>query len=319
MWKWLLASVLFFLIVMELVFFAPESGDREIIEDIGDSEVSTESNEKVEQILSGIHLVEAQGDEKQWELESQVAKKEKNSDEWRLDVVKVNFFGENDVSYKAKGLKGFVAEGQESLKIEGDIEITSSNDYKLRTELIFYSTESRKIDGPQEVHLKGPSEKSGDGGPLHMQSKSFNADLSTNIINLTDTVRGRKKMSGGRHMKISSQMAQFSGQSNFALFKDDVVIDVNSMTVTGPRAKFIYKDGELYSMFIDGGVKIKDVGKWGVAGEAEVFFKEDKYVFRGNPKIVQDEDQLVGEEIVIFDGGERVQVKKAKAKYQTKE
>ncbi|MCJ8275878.1 MAG: LPS export ABC transporter periplasmic protein LptC [Bdellovibrionales bacterium] len=319
MWKWLLASLFFVVIVVELVFFAPESGDREIQDDLAESEMAIGAEDQVEQVLSGGHLVEAQGEEKQWELESEVAKKIKGSEEWILDKVNVKFFGENDVFYKAKGLKGYVGEGQDSLKIEGDIKIDSSNKYQLMTEIIFYQTKTRKIDGPQEVTLIGPPEKKGKGGPLHMKANNFDADLNTNIINMWDKVRGRKKMSDDRNMKIASREAQFSGQSNIALFKKDVVIDVDTMTITGPRAKFIYKDGELYSMFIDGGVKIKDIGKWGVAGEAEVFFQEDKYIFRDSPKVVQGEDQLIGDEIVIFDKGERVQVKKAKAKYRAKQ
>src|SRR5690606_30065838 len=125
-----------------------------------------------------------------------------------------------------------------------------SNGYVLKTDIIFYRTEDRKIDGPKPVSLQGPPEKSGDGGPLFMESESFDADLSTNVINLKEKVRGRKKMSNNRNMRIASHEAMFSGQSNIALFKKDVVIDVDSMTITGPRAKFIYKDGELYSMFI---------------------------------------------------------------------
>ena len=70
-------------------------------------------------------------------------------------------------------------------------------------------------------------------------------------------------------------------------------------------------------MFINGGVKIKDIGRWGVAGEAEVFFQEDKYIFRDNPKVVESDDQLVGDEIIVYDGGDRVVVKKAKTKYNT--
>lgn len=320
MWKWLLATILFFVIVTELVIFAPEKGDREVEKDWGVEEEELGPKQDVEQVLSGSHLIESQGEKKLWELEADQARKSKGSTDWRLDQVLVKFFGANSVYYNVVGKNGFVGENQKKLKISGDIVITSSNGYVLNTEVIYYRTDTRGIEGPGAVTLKGPPEKKdSDGGALYMESDRFDADLSTNIINLKDNVRGRKKMSGGRQMKIISDKAIFSGQSNYALFKDDVVIDVDSMTITGPRAKFIYKDGTLYSMYIDGGVKIKDVGKWGAAGEAEVFFKEDKYIFRGSPKIVQGDDQLVGDEIIIYDGGNRVQVRKAKTKYKTKE
>lgn len=318
MWKWLLVTLVFFLIVIELVFFAPQSGDRDLGENWQNETEQELSPEKdVEQVLSGTHLVEAKGDKKLWELDAVEARKKKNVDDWHLDTVKVKFFGENDVSYVADGREGYVGKNQKELKISGDTVITSSNGYVLNTEVIYYLTDTRKIDGPEPVKLKGPPDQEGDGGPLFMEADFFDADLNTNIINLKQNVRGRKKMSGGRRMKIRSAEALFSGQSNYALFRKDVIIDVDSMTITGPRAKFIYKEGELYSMFIDGGVKIKDIGKWGVAGEAEVFFQEDKYIFRGDPKVVEGSDQLVGDEIIVYDGGDRIQVKKAKTKYNS--
>lgn len=318
MWKWLLASLVFILIVVELVFFAPQPGDREDTTDWTTQDEEYKPEKDVEQVLQGTHLVEAKGDKKLWELDAKEARKKKDSLDWRLDTVKVKFFGENKVSYVADGKEGFVGENQNKLKISGDVVITSSNGYVLNTEVIFYETKTRTIDGPEPVKLKGPPDQKGDGGPLYMESDFFDADLNTNIINLKKNVKGRKRMSGGRKMKIRSDKAIFSGQSNYALFEKDVVIDVDSMTVTGPRAKFIYKDNELYSMFIDGGVKIKDIGRWGVAGEAEVFFQEDKYIFRGSPKVVEGSDQLVGDEIIVYNGGDRIQVKKAKTKYNSK-
>ncbi len=316
MWKWLLATFVFALIVVELVFFAPQAGDREVEKDwVAESEIEDEKD--IEQVLSGSHLVESKGEKKLWELDAQEARKKKQSDDWGLTAVKVKFFGENQVIYNAVGKEGFVGELQKKLKISGDTEITSNNGYTLNTEVLYYKTDTRTIDGPEEVTLVGPPDQNGDGGPLHMRADYFDANLTTNIINLKSNVRGRKSMSGGRQMKIQSREAVFSGASNFVLFKKDVIIDVDSMTITGPRAKFIYKNNDLHSMFIDGGVKIKDIGRWGVAGEAEVFFQEDKYIFRDNPKVVEADDQLVGDEIIVSQGGDRIVVKKAKTKYNT--
>jgi LPS export ABC transporter protein LptC len=317
MWKWIVATLIFGLIVLELVFFAPQAGDRKTGKDWKDSADQAAVEKDVEQVLSGIHLVEGKGEKKSWELDSDQATKKKNSEDWHLETVKVKFFGENSVSYVANGDEGYVGDNQKKLKIEGDVVITSSNGYVLNTEVIFYKAKDRTIDGPKPVKLKGPPDRNGDGGPLFMESDTFDASLETNIINLKKNVRGRKRMSGGRKMKIRSRKAIFSGQSNYALFREDVVINVDDMTITGPRAKFIYKDNELYSMLIDGGVKIKDITRWGVAGEAEVFFQEDKYIFRDNPKVVEGPDQLVGDIIIVYNGGDRIEVKKAKTRYNS--
>lgn len=317
MWKWLIASIIFVLIVVELVFFAPQAGDREIEKDWGDEQAQEQSTKNVEQVLNGAHLIETKKEKTLWELDATIARKKMNSEDLTMDDVKVKFYGKGKVFYNAVGKNGFVQDNQKKLEIAGDVKITSSNGYILNTENIFYETETRKIDGPNEVNLVGPPDLKGDGGPLHMRSDRFDADLNTNIINLKDNVRGRKKLSGGRKMKIKSREALFSGASDYALFKGDVIIDVDTMTVTGPRAKFVYKNNALYSVFIDGGVKIKDIGRWGVAGEAEVFVQEDKFIFRDNPKVVEGDNQLIGDEIIAYDGGNRVVVKKGSTRYKT--
>jgi LPS export ABC transporter protein LptC len=318
MLKWIAIGFLFFFVVIELTFLAPRRGDRDPVQGrVGPIDTSQQSD--VEQLLSGTHLVESQGQKKMWELNADQARKKKSSPDWQLDQVDVKFYGENQVQYNCIGNQGFVSDNQKKLKVEGDVVITSNNGYVLKTAVVYYNTNKRMIEGPEPVKLKGEPANPSDGGPLYMESDYFDADLNTNVINLYKNVRGRKRLNDGRLMRIRSQEAEFSGQSNEAYFRKDVVMDMEAMTVTGPRARFVYKEGELHSLFMDGGVKIKDVGRWGVAGEAEVFFQEDKFVFRDNPKVVQGDDQLLGDVIIVYDKGDRIQVLKAKSKYRTKE
>ena len=147
MWKWILAVILFFAVVVELVFFAPQSGDRELHLGGSHLEVAQSEDNENEQVLSGSHLVESQGQTKLWELVSKTAKKKKNIEDWTLDGVDVKFYGKNNVFYKAIGQNGYVGQGQDSLKINGDVKITSSNQYVLSTQVIFYETKTRTIDG----------------------------------------------------------------------------------------------------------------------------------------------------------------------------
>lgn len=122
-------------------------------------------------------------------------------------------------------------------------------------------------------------------------------------------------MSQGRVMKISSQLADFSGISKSSVFRNNVLIVVDQMKVRGNFAKFQYKNNKLDTLFMDGGIHLKDPNKTGTAGEALVYFNEDKYVFRKKPFVTQSENDLMGDEVTIFDGGKRVQVKNAKVEY----
>ncbi len=64
MWKWIVATLIFGLIVLELVFFAPQAGDRKTGKDWKDSADQAAVEKDVEQVLSGKQLGEGK-DEKE--------------------------------------------------------------------------------------------------------------------------------------------------------------------------------------------------------------------------------------------------------------
>jgi lipopolysaccharide export system protein LptA len=101
---------------------------------------------------------------------------------------------------------------------------------------------------------------------------------------------------------------------------DDVVLDMDSMRITGPEAKFEYdpKSDAVKSVYVSGGARVSDTDKWATAQNLSVDFQSNKFVFRGNPRVVQNNDELRGEEIVFLDGGKRVQVQRARANVDEK-
>ena len=90
---------------------------------------------------------------------------------------------------------------------------------------------------------------------------------------------------------------------------------VDLMRVRGNYAVFQYRDGKLDTLYMDGGIHMQDQDKSGSSGEAIVYFNEDKYIFRKKPFVTQGENELIGDEITIFNRGQRVQVKNAKIEY----
>ena len=69
---------------------------------------------------------------------------------------------------------------------------------------------------------------------------------------------------------------------------------------------------------MEGGVHLKDKDKVGSSGSAIVYFDEDKYVFTDKSFITQAGNELIGDKIIVYDGGKRVQVFKGKAEYNKK-
>lgn len=175
--------------------------------------------------------------------------------------------------------------------------------------------------------------KDQNGGDIKLNGGSLNADFATNEINVSHNVKAtRKILIGGKDeatggpkaqektAHIQAQRAVFSGRTNQAQFFGNVVIDVDAMSIAGPKAQFTYdkKTQMLNSLQVDGGVKVTDADKFATSGAVNMDLKEDRVVFSGNPRVVQNGDELIGDQIVLLNGGKKVQVSNAKVQIENK-
>ena len=96
---------------------------------------------------------------------------------------------------------------------------------------------------------------------------------------------------------------------------------MDSTRITGPEARFDYdsKTDLVKSIYVSGGTRVSDPDKWATAQNVNIDFKSNKFVFRGSPRVVQNNDELRGEEIVFLDNGKQVQVQRARAKWTKNE
>lgn len=264
-----------------------------------------------EQKIENFYFFDAKKQTKELELWSKVGYKAMGSSIFKLDSVKVQFYSEN-VTYTVHGDKGQVDEVNKDMMINGNVKLNSSNDYLFYTDNLKYVPDGKHISTDDKVSLEGPKEKD---GRLYLEGHGLDVNMMANVMVMRDRVSGYKPMSDGRVMKISSQMAEFSAKKRSVAFKNNVVIKVDKMVVRGNLATFQYKDGRLDTLYMDGGIHMLDVDKSGSAGEAIVYFNEDKYIFRKKPFITQNENGLIGDEIIVYNGGKRVQVKNAKIEY----
>ena len=92
------------------------------------------------------------------------------------------------------------------------------------------------------------------------------------------------------------------------------------MRITGPEARFNYdpKTDVVKSVYVSGGTRVSDSEKWATSENVNVDFEQNKFVFRGDPRVVQNNDELRGDEIVFLDGGKQVDVRHARAKVDEK-
>jgi LPS export ABC transporter protein LptC/lipopolysaccharide transport protein LptA len=278
------------------------------------SEPGQVANGQTGQEMTNGHLMETKEDGMRWELWAKKATRPMDNADWTIEKVKVKFYADKGVYYTVTGDKGHVNTAVNDLQISGHVLTESSNGYTFRTDEAFYSSKKRELSSPNLVTMVGPQEP--DGSRLNLTGENMLADLNNNKIDIGRNVHAKKKIKDAKTAIITSDRAQFSGKSKYARFMGDVVIDVETLRITGPEATFSYKPGTetIDSMVVSGGVKVTDVDKYATANQVAVQFSEEKFIFDGAPRVVQGGDELRGDQIVFLDGGKKVQVSNGKAK-----
>lgn len=305
-------GALFVILMVEVLIVAPREigvssrSDSPLLSQTGNAEPNS-------QVMRGVHLVEAKRDRRDWELWSNQAFTQEGGARWKLENVRVRFFGEGEVFYDVTGKEGLVNVQTKDIEITGDVKMVSSNGYVFRTNKMNYIADSRRIVTRDPVEVRGGQGKG--ESPTEILGRGAEASLNTNQIQIEHDVRSKKQLESGDWVYIESQRVELSSVNKFAKYLGEVTIDYKGSRITGPSARFDYDDKSkaVSSLLVEGGGRITDLTKWATAKTIEMLFPQNKFILRGGPRVVQDNDELIGEEIVFLDGGKEIVVNRAKA------
>ena len=313
--RWLLGGLLLILVI-EIVIVAPEAVNEDQSGVEGEEVESTGPNDLVQQAMQGVHLIETSEGQKEWELWADEALAFKSEQQWTLENVKAIFTGKDGVYFTVTGREGFVEPETKNMKVKGNVITRSSNGYVFKTETVNYTSLSRLLESPGEVEVIGPRDVNGNS--LRLAGKGMTADLLESVMDIHENVKATKAVKANQIARIRSQRARMSGKKSSASFHGNVIIDMDDMRITGPDAEFIYdkSNSVIESMYVKNGVRVSDALKYATSDNVKVLFDEEKFVFRGAPRVVQNNDELTGEQIVFLDGGDRVKVQKVRARVE---
>src|SRR5690606_22685868 len=126
--------------------------------------------------------------------------------------------------------------------------------------------------------------------------------LADNEIRILKDVYAEKKLENGNTFTLRSHNARFKGTDYYAIFNENVIMNMKDSRVTGDRAVLDVdpKTKQAYSVTVTGKVRLVDSQRWAVANEAETIFPERKFILRGSPRVVQNQDEIKGEEIIFL-------------------
>jgi len=316
----IILGLLFVILVVELIILAPKeigtSSDPQVA-----SPIIPESADKYRQMMDNVHSVEAKPEGQQWELWADKGLQPKDNSEWTIQNVRVKFYAAGGVIYTVTGKEGHVVpneKGLRDIRISGNVLTRSSNGHIFKSQDVLYDSEKKRLKSPDNIEMRSPPDK--DGGEMLLTGADMVAELSTNEISIGKDVHAKKRIKNNRTVQIQSERAVFSGKTKMAQFFGKVLLTLDNMSVTGPEAKFVYdsKMEELESLDVAGGIKVTDVDKFATSQSVNLDLVNDKVVFRGAPRVVQNGDEMTGDLITFIDGGKRVQVSNAKAQFDAK-
>jgi LPS export ABC transporter protein LptC len=314
--KQILLLGLFLFLFIELLFFIPkviESSEAPVPSNNLSQPVEPTSNQKME----GVHLVEGQGDKQEWELFSSTAEGLIGQGIWNLKKVTVIFYATTGDAYKVVGDQGKIDTATKNIDIIGNVFTSSTNGYEVKTSELHYTSGEKILKMPAPLIVRGPKDK--DGNRLTVKSDSMRTYLETSMMILESNVVAFRKMKStagsDKNVKIKSGMAHLSGKSNMVRFFNPVQVVYDNFEVNAPEAFFNYKANSDVpdSILVTGGVRVDGMNRKATTENLKIDVLRDQYILRGSPRVLQNGDEIVGEEIVFLNGGTKVRVEKARA------
>ncbi len=309
--------LLFVALMIEIIIFSPrETGTSDPRPVDPTKSGATENNE---QWIEGVHLIETSEGKKEWELKAARAMSMKDKGTWVLKEVDAKFFGEKseDDFFVVVGDEGQVTSATKDMSVTGHVVVKSNNGYEFRTNSVNYTSEGKLLKSSDPLEMFGKSDNDGDG--MELKGTGLVASLDQQTMDILKDVRLDRKLKDGRQVVIRSESARFFTQSRAGEFKGKVIVDIGASRISGPFAKFVYDSEKhaLSSMEVEGGVNMTDTDKWATAQKIQMSFLNDEFVLKGTPKLVQNTEELTGQEIRFSEGGKKVEVKGGRAVFDS--
>lgn len=310
-WRKVFFSLLLGLLLFEILVVFP--GRLEQKDDLEEKQKKlAQLGQSSQQIMRDFNLVETQNGQRDWELFAGGAEGTEEKAIWELKKVRVNFYSNEKIAYSVTGDRGQIDGKSKNMTIEGNVVTKSVNGYEFRAEQVYYLAAERKIRTPTQLTMLGPQDSQGAG--LRLTGHLMTVFVEDSRMIIDSQVRASKVLTDQKKLQIQSDSAQFSGRDNEAKFLGHVKVSYEKMEIQGPQAIFSYQKGTnlLNAVLMNGGIQAVDAQKFASSENVTIDLLSQKMVFRGKPRLVQNNDELNGEEITFLDGGKKVKVENAK-------
>jgi LPS export ABC transporter protein LptC len=138
--------------------------------------------------LEKIRFVEDKHGQKTWELEAKSIQQYQNQNIMELEDVKVIVYMEGGRTVIISGNKGKVHQDSKDMELVGDVLLTSSDGYRLKTHSVSYHHSEKKVTTPDPVEIEGKE--------IQLVGTGMFVDMEAKTIKVLNQVKTRWK--GGK-------------------------------------------------------------------------------------------------------------------------
>jgi LPS export ABC transporter protein LptC len=138
------------------------------------TEVPKVSTDGADTHLEKVHFVEDKHGRKTWELEATSVQQYQENNMLVLKDVRVTFFTKDGRSFLLSGKEGKVYQDSKNVEVTGDVVLTSSDGYSLKTRSMTYDHKEKKARTSDPVEIEGEQIRLVGGGMLvDMEARTF--------------------------------------------------------------------------------------------------------------------------------------------------
>ncbi len=124
--------------------------------------------------LEKIRFVEDKHGQKTWELEAKSVQQYQDQNIMVLEDIKVTFYAKEGRTFFLTGKQGKVHQDSKNVDLVGDVVLTSSDGYELKTHSVAYRHLEKIVSTPDPVEIEGEQIRlTGKGMLVNIENKTF--------------------------------------------------------------------------------------------------------------------------------------------------
>ena len=132
------------------------------------------STEGADVRLEKIRFVEDKHGQKTWELEAKSIQQYQDQNILMLEAVRVTYYTKDGRVFILSGDQGKVFQDSKNMELVGNVVLTSSDGYRLKTHSVSYQHLGKRVSSPDPVEMEGEQIRLvGKGMLVDMEAKTF--------------------------------------------------------------------------------------------------------------------------------------------------